>query len=128
MRIALLVPNFVGYSGDARVVKSQAKELLQEGNEVSIFALSSNMEPPTGANIFLLGMPDNLLLQRVYRLIFPLDLFRVLRWTKELKSYDKIIAHLYPMTWLAYLAKNVYDIEYIFWFHGINSKRIDWNG
>ena len=27
--------------------------------------------------------------------------------------------HLYPLTWLAYLAKKFYKVKYTFWYHGI---------
>ena len=112
MRVAILVPNFVEYSGDARVVKLQAKELAQKGNYVAIFTLASDMEPPDGVDIYVMGMPKNLFWQRIYRLVFPLDIFKILKWLPKLKlkHFDLIIAHLYPMTWLAYLAKKIYNI------------------
>ena len=44
MKIAILVPNFSKYSGDARVAELQTKELLRKGNDVSIFALEGDIK------------------------------------------------------------------------------------
>jgi 1,2-diacylglycerol 3-alpha-glucosyltransferase len=123
-KIAILVPNFAKYSGDARVVKSQAKEFAQNGNYVAIFTLAADMEPPEDVDIFVIGMPKSLFWQRVYRLLFPLDVFRVLKWFPKLKHFELVIAHLYPMTWLAYLAKKFYKVEYVFWFHGMEDPKL----
>lgn len=123
MKIALLVPNFTEYSGDARVVESQAKELSEEGHEVSIYALSGNMGS-SSAEVILMGMPNNLFLQRIYRLVFPLDLFKLILWMPKFKKYDRVIAHLYPMTYLCSMIKKFYGTEYIFWFHGIEDPNL----
>lgn len=118
MRIAILVPNFVEQDGAARVADLQAEELAREGNYVCIFALSADIKPRK-ADLFVMGMPRSLFWQRIYRLIFPLDILKTLRWLPKLKSFDQTIVHFYPMTWLAYLAKKIYKVRYIFWFHGI---------
>lgn len=116
-KIAILVPNFSEYSGDARVAELQAEELAKEGNDVVIFALRANIKPKK-AKLFVIGMPKNLFWERFYRLIFPLDLIKTFRWLPKLKDFDLIISHLYPMNWLAYLAKKVYGIKYVYWYHG----------
>jgi len=116
-KIAILVPNFAEYSGDARVAELQAEELAKEGNDVAIFTLRANIKPKN-AKLFVIGMPKSLFWERVYRYIFPLDLIKVFRWLPRLKDFDLIISHFYPMNWLAYLAKKVYGIKYIFWDHG----------
>jgi len=118
MKIAILVPNFAEYSGDARVAELQAEELVKEGNDVTIFALGANIEPKT-AQIFVMGMPKSLFWERVYRLIFPIDLIKTFRWLPKLKNFDLIISHLYPMNWLAFLAKKIYKTKYIYWNHGM---------
>jgi 1,2-diacylglycerol 3-alpha-glucosyltransferase len=64
-------------------------------------------------------MPGNLFWQRIYRLLFPLDMFKIIKWLPRLKDFDQIIVHLYPLTWLAYLAKKIYKVKYTFWYHGI---------
>lgn len=118
MRIAILVPNFVEQDGAARVVELQAEELAEEGDYVCVFALSADIKPRK-ADLFVMGMPRSLFGQRIYRLIFPLDILKTLRWLPKLKSFDQTIVHFYPMTWLAYLAKKIYKVRYTFWFHGI---------
>ena len=45
MKIAILVPNFLEYSGDARVAELQADELAKNGNSVAVFALEANINP-----------------------------------------------------------------------------------
>jgi len=118
MKVAILVPNFSGFSGDARVVKEQATTLLKRGHDVTIFTLSSNLTA-NEARIVSIGMPKSLFWQRVYRLLFPLDLIKVFYWFPKLKEYDEVISHLYPMNWLAFLAKATYGIKYTYWYHGI---------
>ena len=118
MKVAILVLNFSGFSGDARVVKEQATTLLKCGHDVTIFALSSNLTA-NEARIVSIGMPKSLFWQRVYRLLFPLDLIKVFYWFPKLKGYDEVISHLYPMNWLAFLAKATYGIKYTYWYHGI---------
>jgi 1,2-diacylglycerol 3-alpha-glucosyltransferase len=123
MKIAILVPNFSEYTGDARVAELQAEELRKEGNEVFIFALDANITPKN-AELFVMGMPKSLFWQRIYRLVFPLDLIKTLYWFPRLKTFDLVISHLYPMNWLAVLAKKVYDVEYIYWYHGISDPEL----
>lgn len=116
-KIALLVPNFASYSGDARVVELQAKELQSLDKEIDIFTLHQEID--SDLSVIDIGMPKNLFWQRIYRLVFPVDLLKINRVLKELKEYDLIISHLYPMNWLAYLAKKRYGTKYIYWYHGI---------
>lgn len=122
-KIAILVPDFLEYSGDARIAELQAEELVNKGNDVVIFAFGATIKPKT-AKIFVIGMPKSLFWQRFYCLIFPLDLIKTFRWLPKLKDFDLIIIHLYPMNWLAFLAKKFYKIKYIFWYHGIQYPEI----
>ena len=123
MKIAILVPNFAEYSGDARVAELQAEDLIKEGNDVSIFALAADIKPKN-AKLFVMGMPKSLFWQRVYRLVFPLDLIKTFRWLPKLKNFDLVISHLYPMNWLAFLAKKFYKVEYTYWYHGIPEPEV----
>jgi 1,2-diacylglycerol 3-alpha-glucosyltransferase len=120
MKIAILVPSFSKYSGDARVAELQAKELTEDGNEVAIFALGGDIQPPSHVKLYIMGMPQNSVLERIYRLIFPLDFMKIKRWLPELRNYDMVISHLYPMHWLAYLLKRRYNIRYVYYDHGID--------
>ena len=122
MKIAILVSNFSKFAGDARVAELQVKELIEAGNQVAVFTLKAEINfEPEGAELFVLGMPENLLWQRIYRIFFPLDLAKTIKWLPKLKNFDLIIAHLYPMSWLAFLAKKFYEVNYTFWYHGIPS-------
>lgn len=118
MKIAILVPNFSKYSGDAVVARQQAEELAGRGNRVAVFAFNADMDV-SGADLYLLGWPRSLLMQRIYRLFFFLDVFKIYKWLQVLKCYHQIICHLYPMTWLAFLARLIYRVNYTFWYHGI---------
>jgi len=118
MRIAILIPNFVEFDGGAWVVRKQAEEIAAEGNYVAIFTFATNIKPK-GAALFVMGMPRSLFLERIYRLFFPLCLLKTIRWLPKLKDFDMVIVHLYPLTWLGYLAKKIYKVKYTFWYHGI---------
>lgn len=115
MRIALLVPTFSKFSGVDRVVEQQAKELSQQGNEVSIFTLEADLRPPQNIELQIIGMPKSLFWQRIYRLFFLLHFVKTRKWVPKLKNYDIIYSHQYPMNWLAYLAKRLYNVKYIYY-------------
>lgn len=93
MRIAVLVPNFVEFDGAVRVAEVQAKELVKEGHKADVYALASDI-PSEGFTTYVLGMPKSLFLQRLYRLLFPLDLLKTIRWLPKLREHDEIIVHL----------------------------------
>lgn len=116
-KIALLVPNFASYSGDARVVELQARELRDLGKDIDIITLHKEID--LDISIIEIGMPKSLFWQRIYRLIYPIDLIKTNKVLKILKEYDMIISHLYPMNWLASLVRRRYGIKYIHWYHGI---------
>jgi len=118
VKVAILSPVFWTFDGISRVVEAQARELSQQGSAVSIFTFAANMEPPPNVELYILGMPKNSLSQRIYRLLFPLDFAKAVKWVPELKGFDIIYSHQYPMTWLAYLAKRFYKIKYIYYNHG----------
>lgn len=123
MKIAFLVPNFSKIDGGARVAEVHARELAEEGNEVSIFALNADIQP-TNAVLHVMGMPKNLFWRRIYRLIFPLDIVKTIKWLPKLKEFDMTIAYFYPLTWLSYLAKKFYGVKYTFWYVGISDPQL----
>lgn len=118
MRIAILTPTFFEFSGIDRVAEQQALENVKKGNNVAIFTLKSAIKPK-GYNIVEMGMPKNIFWQRIYRLFFFLNRKKIRRYVKELKSYDIVISHMYPMNILASKAKKLYKIKYIFHNHGV---------
>ena len=103
MRIAILTPTFNYYSGIDRVAEQQAKDYAKKGNKVTVITLESNIKPKN-YGVISLGMPKNSTLQRFYRLFFFLDTKKI-SYYKNLKNYDAVISHFYPMNWLAYLAR-----------------------
>jgi 1,2-diacylglycerol 3-alpha-glucosyltransferase len=124
LRIALLVPNFAEHDGSARVAELQALDLARRGHAVTVVALGGNIRPPRGEyRVCLLGMPRGLLGQRIYRLLFPVNLPATCRWVKRLREFDELIVHLYPLTWLAYWTRRLYGTRYVFWYHGIMDPR-----
>lgn len=123
MKIALLVPNFAEYSGDARVVDQQAEELISKNHDVTIFAFAADFLPRR-AHLQIIGMPGSLFVQRIYRLFFFLDILKFVKWLPKIKNFDCVVVHLYPMTWFGYLGKKLYKFKYIFWYHGIENPNI----
>ena len=119
MRIAILTPTFNYYSGIDRVVEQQAKDYTKKGDKVTIIALESNIKPEKYV-VVSLGMPKNATLQRLYRLFFFLDSKKI-SYYKNLKNYDIVISHFYPLNWFAYLARKKYKIRYIYFNHGVNT-------
>ncbi len=119
MNIAILSPVFWTFDGISRVVEAQAGALRQQNNTVTIFALAANMPPPANVTLYLLGMPQGALAQRAYRLLFPFDFAKAMRWVPKLKGFDVIYSHQYPMNYLAYLAKRFYGAKYVFYNYGI---------
>ena len=73
------------------------------------------MEPPDCVELQVLGMPGNLFWERMYRLAFPLDLPKAARWVPRMKVFDVIYSHYPPMTWIAYLAKKIYNRRFIYY-------------
>ena len=119
MKIAILTPTFNYHSGIDRVVEQQAEDYAKKGNEVAVIALEAKIKPK-GYRVIELGMPKNPFLQRLYRLFLFLD-SKKMGFYKNLKNYDVIISHFYPMNWLAYKAKKRFSIKYVYWDHGINT-------
>lgn len=119
MKIAILTPTFNDWSGIDNVARMQAEDYAKNAkNKVTVITLQGSIKPE-GYNIIRLGMPSNPFFQRLYRLFFFLD-FNKLNQYKQLKNYDMIISHFYPMNWLAHRAKKRYGVNYIFWNHGID--------
>ena len=123
MKIAILTPTFSYYSGIDRVVEQQAKDYSKKGHKVTIFTLEAEIKPK-GFKLEILGMPKNLFLQRMYRLLFFLNFKKIKNTIEKLKDYNIVISHLYPMNWIAYYAKKKYNIKYIYYNHGIGYSEL----
>jgi glycosyltransferase involved in cell wall biosynthesis len=118
MKIAILTPTFSFYSGIDRVVELQAKGYSKKGFDVTVIALEAAMKPGN-FKLQIIGMPKNLLLQRVYRLLFFLDRAKIKKAAEKLKDFDLIISHFYPMNLIASYARKKYGVKYIYHNHGI---------
>lgn len=119
MKVAILTPTFNHYSGIDRVVELQAEDYRKKGYVVKIYALEAKIQSKI-FDIIELGMPKNPFLQRIYRLFFFLD-FNKMNYYKQLKDFNIIISHFYPMNWIAHKARKKYNLKYIYHDHGINT-------
>ncbi len=118
MKIAILTPTFSHFSGIDRVAEQQAQEFAGKGNKVTVFALEADLKPKN-FSLKVIGMPKSLFLQRLYRLFFFIDSKKINDTARELKDYDMVISHFYPMNWIASKAKSKFNVKYIYYNHGI---------
>jgi len=119
MKIAILTPTFSHFSGIDRLAKAKSKEYIKKGHKVDIFALSASIKPKK-AGLYILGMPKNSFLERLYRLFMFLDIRKIRKYSRIIGRYDVIISHLYPMNILAYKAKKKNKrIKYIYHNAGV---------
>ena len=122
-RIAILASTFSHYSGPDRVAEQQARDYSKEGHEVTVFAFEATIKPQ-GFKVEILGMPNSLFLQRLYRLFFFIDFVKVNKTARKLKDYEIVISHQYPMNLIASKAKKKYNIRYIYHNHGIGYSKL----
>lgn len=123
MKIAVLTPTFSYHSGIDRVAELQAAEYAKKGSKVTVFALEANLKPKN-FKLEILGMPNSLFMQRLYRLLFFLDLRKIKNTAEKLKGYDIAVSHFYPMNWIAYYAKKKYNVKYVYYNHGIGYSKL----
>lgn len=112
------MPTFFEFAGPDRVAEQRAKEFAEKGNEVTVFTFAASIKPEK-FRLKVLGLPKNAFLHWLYRLFFPLDFIKTLKILQELKKFDIIEAHVYPMSWLAMLAKKFYGKKFVFYNYGI---------
>ncbi|MBI2575333.1 glycosyltransferase family 4 protein [Candidatus Woesearchaeota archaeon] len=123
MRIALLTPTFSRFSGIDRLVEQKAEELSGKGHKVTVFALAADMKPKT-AGLVVMGMPKNAFLERIYRLLFFLDIAKVNKYAAAMKDYDSVISFFYPMNIIAAKAKKNYGKKYAYYNAGIADAKL----
>ena len=124
MKVAILTPTFSKFSGPDRVVMNEAEELTAKGNDVTIITFSTDFDSlllqKKGINVEALGMPKQPMMERLYRLMFFLDLPKTLRIVRKLKGFDEVISFLYPMTLPAMIAKaRQKQIKYTYYDVGV---------
>jgi len=118
VNVAILISRFIESSGIAQTAFYQSKALSKKGMNVKIFTLVSNIRPPRNVCVEILGLPEGLLSDIMYRLSFPLNLNMVIKALRKLKNFDCIIAHDYPMTYIAQLAKLLFGSSFFYYNHG----------
>lgn len=125
MKTAILTPTFSRFSGPDRVVLNEAEELAAEGKEVTVFTFKTDFDllqlKKKGINVEVLGMPKNGFLERIYRLLFFVDMPKVNRIVSKLEGFDEVVSFLYPMTIPAFVAKRRYGkkLKYTYYDVGI---------
>jgi len=123
MKIAILTPTFSQFSGIDRVVEREAEDLSKKSHSVTIFCFNAHIKTRY-AKVVEIGMPKNSTLERIYRLFFFMDLIKINNIVKQLKSFDKIICHQYPMTMIASKAKKKYGVHYTYHDAGVASPEL----
>jgi 1,2-diacylglycerol 3-alpha-glucosyltransferase len=119
MRIAILTPTFLPFSGIDRAVELQARELRKKNHEVSIFTFHSGVRIK-GVKVFSISCPKNTFLKRLYRLLFFLDFLKISKYGSKVSRYDWVISHLYPMNIIAcYAKKKNPNLRYTFYNNGV---------
>ncbi|MHB8442765.1 MAG: glycosyltransferase family 4 protein [Patescibacteria group bacterium] len=121
MKIAILTPTFSKFSGIDRVVEGQSIELSNKGNKVDIYCLYGDIKLKN-PNIEVIEIKkfNNLLFERIYRLLFFLDVFTISKYSKIISSYDVAYSHFYPINVIAYFAKKRNKkLQYIYYNHGV---------
>ena len=115
--VAILSLALRGSAGVSREVEQQAKELSENGYEVTIFVLEADMESPDGVSLRVISGYDSFYLNKINHLFYPLNIPKVIRVVKELISYDLLIAHRYPLTCLSYYAAKIGSVPYVVWHY-----------
>jgi len=115
-KIAIMGGIFAGFDGIGRVMEMQAKDLYPE-NEITIFSLEGDLKAPDGTELQLMGAPANLWLNRIYRLVLPLNIPLIWKYSSKLSEYDYIIVHQYPLSFLAWVSRIKNGNKYIYWHH-----------
>jgi len=118
MKIAILTPTFYKYSGPDRVVENEAREHAAKGDEVVVFTFDGDIKPDQ-YKVVKLGMPSNPTVERLYRLFFFLDIYRVVKVSKMLQEFDEVVSFLYPMTILGSTVKKYYKKKYVYYNVGV---------
>ncbi|TKX85349.1 glycosyltransferase family 1 protein [Halorubrum sp. SS5] len=118
-QIAILSLALRGSAGVSREIEQQAKELAENGYDVTLYVLESDMDAPEGVDLRVLGTPSNFYLNKLYQLLYPANVPKVHPVIRELRSFDLLIAHRYPLTCLAYFASRDGSVPYVVWHYHV---------
>jgi glycosyltransferase involved in cell wall biosynthesis len=115
-KIAIMGSIFSGFDGIGRVMEMQTKNLSEKSN-ITIYTLEGNLNAPEGSELQIIGAPHNIWINRLYRLLLPFNIPLIWRYCVKLSEYDYIIAHQYPLSFLAWLSKVFNGNQYIYWHY-----------
>ncbi|MFZ7119572.1 MAG: glycosyltransferase family 4 protein, partial [Eubacteriaceae bacterium] len=125
MKIAILIYSVNDNSGTSLVAMDQSSILQKSGHDVTVFTLIpydgdknvtiKNLERP----LFNLPLWNYPFMYLFAILPPPIHLPFINRCLKSLIGYDMVIAYDYPLSWLAYYAKQKYSLKYLCFFQGL---------
>jgi len=119
MRIAILTPTLYGFDGMTKLIKVEAEDYIAQGNTVTVFGFAGGDFKSENVGLEVLSAPKSLFWRRIYRLLFPLDIFNMVKCIMKLKDYDLIISHDYPVHWLAHMTRKFCNVKYVYRAHGL---------
>ncbi|MGQ4557297.1 glycosyltransferase [Halobellus sp. GM3] len=116
--IGILSPEFSEFDGIGRVAEYQARVLADNGYSVQVVTLNNEMEGLEDVSVREIDCPDQFHLNRIFRVAAPITP-RIISIARELSKIDLLIAHQYPFTLVAGVARRMNsDVEYILYNHG----------
>lgn len=118
MKYSLLVPTCYAYSGIDQAVLKRAADLTRQGNDVEIVTFDGHSDLPN-VSLFRIGLPRNLLLQRMYRLFFFFFKNKINPLLLRLRTADVVESHFYPMSVIGLLAKKKLHKKFVYFDYGI---------
>jgi glycosyltransferase involved in cell wall biosynthesis len=86
---------------------------------VVIVTLSGNLNAPGGVRLRTLHRPLGFVGDRIAFLTLPVNFYITIGIFRELSELDVLVAHFYPMTWLAEFTRRLRRKRYILYNHGI---------
>ncbi|KXA94709.1 hypothetical protein AKJ65_03660 [candidate division MSBL1 archaeon SCGC-AAA259E19] len=122
-KVAILVPSMTGKRGAARVVSEQANIVSALGYRATIFTLTKeNTKTRSDLDIESIYSPKNKILNRLYRIFLFINLPSLIFVLNEIRKYDLLIVHNFPMSYFGYLAKKLFKLKYIYWNHSKGAR------
>lgn len=119
-RVAILCNTFCANSGVDRVAFQQAARLIEDGKSVTIITFKCDLSPPNGVNVEVISRPHNLILEKIWRLLVPINIVRTMIMYAKLKGYSDIYSHHYPWNWWAFTTKKLNGSKYVYYYHHLN--------
>ena len=118
--IAILVSKFSKFEGAGSVAWQQAKDLLANGYNVTIFTFESDsFHDIKIVQLQPNPIKKNSIVSNFYRAFFSFNVFAILRLIFLLRDFDLVIVHQGNLAPLAYLCKRFWKTKVIFWNHHI---------